>query len=291
MSHTRKVLFVMNRRSGRKKKTDRKALIEAFARREGIAATFFMMPKKNCEAGLKSVIAGSGPETVVAVGGDGTVSLVASTLLGSGIRMGILPAGSANGMARELEIPEDTEEALRIVGQGKTLWCDLVQVNGNHVCMHLSDIGLNARVVKYFDEGRFRGFPGYTIALLKALKRRTTLKALIQTPGGTKSTEAMMVLFANASKYGTGATINHEGSLTDGLFEVVIVKKIGPAEIWKMFFGSKGFDPAHIELHQARSVVVETARPVHLQVDGEYLGKVSSVVARMLTVKLPVLVP
>ncbi len=291
MNEVRKVLFVMNRGSGRKKKPDRRPVIEAFTRQKGIAAEFFIMPKKGCMEQLRAALGKTSPDTVVAVGGDGTVSLVASILLGSRVRMGIVPAGSANGMARELDIPEDTDAALDIIWKAKTIACDLVQVNGNAICMHLSDIGLNARMVKYFEEGPLRGFPGYAIALVKAIRRKTKLNAVIQTPGGVKTTEAIMVLFANASKYGTGATINHKGSLTDGLFEVVIVKKIGPAEVWKMFFSTRGFNPKHIELHQASSVQVNTLKPVHLQVDGEYLGKVKAVEAKMLRDKLEVLVP
>src|SRR5687768_13727301 len=92
-----KILFVINKRSGRKK-TDRESIIREFMAKNGISAAYFEMPKKECAIRLKEAIAGHRPHTVVAVGGDGTVSLVAGEILGKGIRLGIVPAGSANGM-------------------------------------------------------------------------------------------------------------------------------------------------------------------------------------------------
>jgi diacylglycerol kinase (ATP) len=286
-----KTLFVINKRSGRKKNIDRESIIREYVKEHGLDAEFFLMPKKECEKALIDMLDRTRPGTVVAVGGDGTVSLVAEHLLKTGAKMGIVPAGSANGMAKELEIPEDTKAALDIIKKGKSIQSDLVMVNDRWLCMHLSDLGLNARLIKYFEEGPVRGFAGYCLALIKALKRKKNFRTTIQTRNGIKTVEAIMVLFANASKYGTGATINHEGSLTDGYFEVVVVKKIGPAEIWNMFFGKKGFDPAHIEVHQAKSVEVDTTRPSHFQVDGEYLGKMMKIRAVVLDKKLEVFVP
>ncbi len=285
-----RVLFVINKKSGRKK-IDREKIIREFCTEYRIQAHFYTLGKRNNEAGINEALQQFKPEVAVAVGGDGTVSLLAGLLAGTGIKMCIVPAGSANGMARELNIPADTVTALQLITEGKTLNCDLLQVNKKWLCMHLSDIGLNARLIKYFQEGPVRGFPGYALALLKALNRRDNLKISMQTRHEEVKREAMMLLFANAGKYGTGATINHEGRLDDGWFEVVVVKKIGPAEIWNMFFGKKGFNPQNIELFQARSINVETTRPAHLQVDGEYLGKTSSVTAEVLNDKLQVFIP
>lgn len=290
LAEKQKVLFVVNGRSGRKG-VDRLPLIKNWAEEEGVQAFFFEMPKKNCGQKLSEKLEEVKPSIAVAVGGDGTVSLVAGLIKKTPVKLAILPAGSANGMARELEIPEDTRKALELISQGRTIKSDLVLVNGEWLCMHLSDIGLNARLIKYFDQGPVRGLPGYALALIKALRRRQRLRITVQTPGGEKQVNALMVLFANASKYGTGATINFQCSLTDRLFEVVIVKKLGLAEIWKMFFGKRGFDPRNIEVLSATRVLVETEKPAHLQVDGEYAGKVTAVEAIILRETLEVFVP
>ena len=109
------------------------------------------------------------PQKIVAVGGDGTVSLVAKQLLGSSIPLAILPGGSANGMATELNIPKDPSSALDIIVDGKEKKCDVLKINENNICIHLSDLGLNARIVKYFDKNTMRGMWGYARMLIKIL--------------------------------------------------------------------------------------------------------------------------
>jgi diacylglycerol kinase (ATP) len=102
---------------------------------------------------------------------------------------------------------------------------------------------------------------------------------------------AVMVAIANASKYGTGAIINPDGNLYDGWFEVVIVRKLGIREVLKMFMKFQRFDPKKIEVISAKSVVIETSHRMHFQIDGEYIGRVNSVKAKILPAKLNLLIP
>ena len=80
------------------------------------------------------------PHQVVAVGGDGTVKLVAECVLNTPILLGILPAGSANGLAKELGIPDIPQKAIDVLVAGFTKKIHITQIN-NHLCIHLSDIG------------------------------------------------------------------------------------------------------------------------------------------------------
>ncbi len=116
---------------------------------------------------------------VVAVGGDGTVTLVAKQLLGTNLIMGILPAGSANGMAKELRIPEIPEDALDIIINGTMKCCDVIKINETDISLHLSDFGLNARLVKYFDESTLRGMWGYARMIFKVLWKGKLMNAHI----------------------------------------------------------------------------------------------------------------
>jgi diacylglycerol kinase family enzyme len=105
------------------------------------------------------------------------------------------------------------------------------------------------------------------------------------------SVKALMVVLANATKYGTGAVINPEGNLYDGKFEVVIMKKLAITELFKMWFRPSPFDPKKIRLFPATSVSIATKRKVDFQVDGEYLGKVNKVDAHILAGQLKLIVP
>lgn len=288
---SKKILFVINEGSGRKKNLNWKELIATYFEKLPHRLSFFTMPPKKAEEALEKMIVEIAPDIVVAVGGDGTVTFVAKKLMNKNIAMGILPAGSANGMAKELQIPDDPEKALEIVLNGVAKKTDLIAINEDKVCLHLSDLGLNARLIRYFEERSIRGQLGYSMALVKALYRRQPLSITVELKGKELKRQALMVIIANASKYGIGANINPRGNIHDGMFEVVIVNKLSFTEILKMFMKVRRFDPRFIEIFGATSASIETRRPEHFQVDGEYLGKTTQVKAKVLAGALLLIMP
>jgi len=292
MTHkVKRILFVINNGSGRKKNTDWKQIIDGYFAKLDFELDFFMMPVDDCEDKLKVRIRNYHADLVVAVGGDGTVTLVAKQVLAAGKPMAILPAGSANGMAKELNIPDDPLKALDILVNGEMRDTDLIRINDTEICLHLSDIGLNAQLIKYFEQGNIRGKIGYTFALIKALWRKKRMNVFVTTRSEEFERDASMLLIANASKYGTGAAINPKGSIYDGAFEVVVVRRLNLWQVLKMFLKFQRFNPRKIEFLQATSVRIETSRKMDFQVDGEYLGKVTKVEARCMPGALKLVVP
>lgn len=286
-----KLLFVINPASGVKAKPNWETIIRDFFKDLNHNIEFYLLTGKNDAASIKYWIEKLTPDRIIAVGGDGTVSALAKILLGSGIPMGILPAGSANGMAKELEIPDSVEGAMDVILNGKIEKSDVISINDNEICLHLSDLGINAQLIKYFQQGGRRGKWGYAKVLFKALWRRKLMHVTIELDDKNQETDAFMVVLANASKYGTGAVINPEGNLHDGLFEVVVVKKLSLAEFFKLFLSFTRFNPKKVELFQTRSVSIVTSRKIDFQVDGEYLGKVEKVDAKIIASKLDLLIP
>jgi len=291
MNQLSKILFVINHGSGSRKGVDWNGVIRNYFENLPYEIDFFLLPCDEAVEKLKKKIADWKPYRVVAVGGDGTVTLVAQQLRGTDMQMGIIPAGSANGMAKELEISEDASVALGIIVSGEIKKADLIQINDKHICLHLSDVGLNAQLVKYFQEGSVRGKIGYVRALIKALFRKQRMRVSVDFKDKEIQYSAVMVLIANASKYGTGATINPLGNIYDGVFEVVIVRRLGLLHILKMFLKYQRFDPKEIQVLQATAVNIETTHRVHFQIDGEYLGKLKTVKARILASQLNLLIP
>src|SRR5688572_2376693 len=100
-----KFLFIVNPSAGGKFKTDWQSNIIQYFKTKPHAIEFLLLSGKNDAASLDERINSLKPDRVIAVGGDGTVNFVAKKLLGTGIPLGILPAGSANGLARELKLP------------------------------------------------------------------------------------------------------------------------------------------------------------------------------------------
>lgn len=240
---------------------------------------------------LRRAVADLKPDRVVAVGGDGTVKIVAQHLLGTGLPLGILPAGSANGMARELSIPADIQGSLNVVVNGTPTPIDVISINDVDSCLHLSDIGLNAQVVRHYQQNNWRGMFGYGRSVVKSLLRRRQLRVEIDTGDERIQRVALMIVLANARMYGTGAVINPDGKLSDGRFEVVIFRRLTIWGILKMFWRYRPFDPKHIEIIPATSVTIETHRRAYFQVDGEYRGRINKISAHVLPGAITVLVP
>lgn len=274
-----KYLFVVNPGSGTNSADSWNDVISEFFKESGEAFEIYVLPDKIDTEQIKSHIKKFRPENVIAVGGDGTITLLANILAGTDTPLGILPGGSANGMAKELGIPLPPPEALKIIAEGIVKRFDLIKINNNGYCLHLSDIGLNAHLIKFFDEGKLRGKWGYGRVILKTLWHKHKMQVIVKTKDTEVRRNAFMVAMANATMYGTGAVINPEGKLDDGLFEVIIVRRLAFGALLKMLFKPGMFDPKKIEIIPCTSVEITTTKRMHFQVDGEYMGRVRFVKA------------
>ncbi|HEY1111978.1 MAG TPA: diacylglycerol kinase family protein [Chitinophagaceae bacterium] len=286
-----KILFVINPKSGTKKKEDWEAQIREYFKTSEHTMEFYLLTGKNDATSVAHHIETVKPDRVVSVGGDGTVKMVGELLQGTDIPLGIIPAGSANGMARELEIPVSLPEALTIAIEGKPRKIDAIRINGKEICIHLSDMGLNAMLVKYFEGSGSRGMWGYGRALLRVLWWKQKMYATITTDGGTVKRKAFMVVLANARKYGTGGNINPEGSIEDGFLEVVVLRRLNLVELLKALMTDRAFDPEKIEVIKTKRAHIHTLRRHYFQVDGEYKGRVREVRAEILPGALYIVMP
>lgn len=292
MTHEKKMklLFVINPVSGNNT-TDWASIIKTyFQDNNSVTFEILELPEKAEPAMIKKSIQSFNPEIAVAVGGDGTVKLVAECLLKTGVLLGILPAGSANGMARELGIPENSSEALSLLEKRNSKKIHATRVN-NYLCVHLSDIGFNAFLIKKFESLQVRGMIGYLKASAKVMFNNPMMSVEILVDNQKQKLRAAMIVIANATKYGSGAVINPVGRLDDAFFEVVVLKKISFSEIFKMTFLSSPLNPRKTEVFQTGSLSMRSVRKVHFQVDGEYMGKVNDVKAEIMPAALSVIVP
>ncbi len=283
-------MFAINAASGNND-IDYHAIIQDFFKdRSGFHATLFNCEGSDLKKCLKDKIAHEQPDIVVAVGGDGTVKLVAELVAGTDMKLGIIPAGSANGMAKELNISPEPLAALETLVSSQAHPIHLLKVN-NQYCIHLSDIGFNAYIIKTFEKLHQRGMWGYVKAAWKVLWRHSKMEAQFEINKQLVKRSAVMIVLANATSYGNGVAINPQGKLDDDLFEIVIIRKISIAEILKMRFSRKGFNPKKTEFYQVRSVKIHSKRKAHFQVDGEYIGKVNEVIAEIVPAVVNVVYP
>ncbi|RZM28861.1 MAG: YegS/Rv2252/BmrU family lipid kinase [Pedobacter sp.] len=279
-SESLKLLFIINPGSGSKDFNFKDHIAIYFAAKPQHEVSYYELPESCSKADLTKAIADAGADRVVAVGGDGTLKLVAEALLQKDTPIGLIPAGSANGMARELGIPDDPDLALDIVVNGRPKKIHAVIVN-EELCIHLADIGFNAYIIKKFDDLPQRGMLGYAKAAWQALWKHHKMEVEIHTVDEVVKSEAAMVVIANATMYGTGVQINPDGKLDDDVFEVILIKRYSAMEILKIKFTNLPFNPETIEIFKTSKLEIKSKHKTHFQVDGEYQGKVNTIKAKL----------
>lgn len=285
-------LFVINPVSGRTSNDDAIGTIHESMTSKGHESEILYTSGKNDDAAIVRQLEVSKPDIVVACGGDGTVQLVARNLIAKKIPMGILPLGSANGLAKALELPQDLEEALDVfTNDPHNVPLDLLKIN-DHVCIHLGDIGTNALLIKNYEHAGDKGMFGYAKHLISSIQDSELMHYTIITEERTFEKEGYMLTIANANKYGTGVRIS-EGSVSDGKFEICNVQKIDLESAVKagltalnLFVDKNMFS----DVISCIAAEIRIDRKVHLQIDGEYMGSFDNLRASVIPSALRVLV-
>ncbi|QIA09313.1 diacylglycerol/lipid kinase family protein [Draconibacterium halophilum] len=289
-----KLLFVINPVSGDIEKDDLKTQVRNFMKERDKQVEFFHTTGENDKQKITDKLEELQPETIVAVGGDGTCNLVAQTIVNKPIQMGILPLGSANGMASELNLPTTVDENLRLITTGKSKKTDVLKINEDHICLHLSDIGFNAQLINTFEESDSRGMFGYTKSFIEEFGNAQPASFEITLNDSTFSQKAFMVVLANASKFGTGAVINPEGKVDDGLFELVIIRPESFTEFLKMlvpFYTRRIHTLDFIDTYKCKKVQIKNPERQTLQIDGEIIGQPLQVNVEILPRRVEMIIP
>lgn len=285
----KRFLFVINHSSGRQT-VDWESIILSHFETLPFDVQFYRLPEKFTVSTVQSVIDTNNPDHVIAVGGDGTANLLATCIRNTRMALGIVPAGSANGMAKELGISEDTTTALKIIEKGFCKRISLLEIN-DRISLHLSDIGLNAYMLMEFEKRGKRGLIGYTVATMRVLGSKKRLNVDIHYNNKSVNVHADIILIANATTYGTGVVVNPVGRLDDNVFEVVVIKDLTVGDLLKSSLHTLRLDESKAEIFQTSEVRLHCKKPAHFQVDGEYVGEVQDINAKLLPDCLDVIVP
>ncbi|PWD98156.1 diacylglycerol/lipid kinase family protein [Marinilabilia rubra] len=280
-SEKRKVLFIVNPISGSNQKYRLTDEITRICEKHHLIAEFFKTTGENDKQKISKAIEKHAPDVVTAVGGDGTVNMVAGLLKNTGIKLAILPTGSANGMAYELNIPTNMDSAIGIIARNVSKRIDLLMINNQHLAVHLSDLGMNARIIKRFDREKIRGIYGYSRQFFKELKSPSKFKCIVQYKDRhPRKYKAVMVVMLNTHYFGTGAMVNPVGKIDDGKFEIVVIKPYPWYYIFRMFlafFSGRIHRLRHIRIISCSYAKITVTPPQDLQIDGEPTGEIRNI--------------
>lgn len=271
MKKRKHILFVINPISGGKKKKDfeKRALEELDSAR--YAADFAISEHPGHAFQLSSAAVLNGVDAVVAVGGDGTINEVASALKGTGVRLGIVPEGSGNGLALYLGIPLNERAAIKRLNRYESQTIDCGSINGQFF-FNMAGIGFDASVSDRFANDNIRGPIGYLKAVVSEISTYKPKKYVLTIDGETIEREAFMISVANSPQYGNNAYIAPQASINDGVLDICIIHKF-PMYTFPMMlfhlFNKTADQSEYVEIIPGRQIRIarETNDAVH--VDGE----------------------
>jgi YegS/Rv2252/BmrU family lipid kinase len=221
----RKIIYLINPISGTKGKSSLKELITHETGKRNIP--FEILPTAadgNYEL-VKQKIQKENVTDVVICGGDGTVNQVVQALADTGAQFGIIPMGSGNGLALAAGIPKASAKALEIIFTGKAVLTDGFMVNDHFACM-LCGLGFDAQVAHQFADHPKRGLSTYARLTTRHFFAAQPYPFTISANKLEFTTEAFFISIANSNQFGNNFTIAPQAVLSDGLLDVVIVKKI-----------------------------------------------------------------
>lgn len=293
-SKIQKILFILNPNAGVSDNQELEDKIKYHKDKSISESEIYKISVKPDKIKIRKVIQDIKPSIVIAAGGDGTVNMIASIIYETDILLGILPVGSANGMAYELNISTDLSEALDIIARCKTNSIDIIQINKKYISVHLSDLGMNARIVKRFKQAGERGLKGYFKQFIKEIKGPPVFTCKLSHNSRNVKLKALMIVIANARHYGTGARVNPTGNISDGRFEVIAFK---PLPYWYLFrlliafFMGNLHKQRFVKTIRCKEVSLSVSPEQELQADGELLENTSKVDAKIIPRSLKVIVP
>lgn len=212
-----------------------------------------------------------GYDMVVAIGGDGTVNEIASTLVNTDVQFGIIPIGSGNGLARGLGIPLNPIRAVRVLTIGSERRIDVGSVKG-HYFFTTAGFGFDAVLGKKFDESKTRGPAPYYVAGVKEYFAYEQPEFEVEINGEIRKSRALLVAVANVRQYGNNAIIAPNAVPDDGVLDLCFIRsmKFIPTifHLPKLFTGHIGKAPS-VELFQGKEFIIRRKSPKVFSLDGE----------------------
>lgn len=291
MNTIRHILFIINPFAGNTDKEELLWFVTQTIKNQHLGLIIYKTVGEHDERAITALLKQHSFDRVFVAGGDGTIHMVAGILVDYNIPLGIFPKGSANGLAHNLKIPDTKEEQLKVALSENILYLDVLKINEN-ICIHIADLGVNAELIKNFKEGNIRGKIGYVIKSIPTLLNTAYPFTFgINANGTTQTKEGAVLAIANALKYGTGATINPDGKMDDGFFEIIIFKKLNIVDIINTLTENNILDPDFAEVISTNKAEIICKSPVPFQIDGEYIGKITKLDISVLKQKIAVTVP
>ncbi len=229
-------------------------------------------------------------DVFVAIGGDGTISTVASKLVNSDKILAVFPAGSGNGFSNETNFSKNIDSLLTKLKKKDFKLVDSFSVNGN-LSINVSGVGLDGNIIEGFEHSE-RGFSSYIKITVEKYFKFKPIKVKFEEKYKQFDGEYMMVNVANSRQFGNNAYIAPQADMSDGKVEIALVKKFplpaGLSFAYQMF--TKSLKPSKYLQYISTSEISFSVDSEAWHLDGEYHKIKSPVEVKVLPKSLRILV-
>jgi len=222
-----------------------------------------------------------GYKIVIALGGDGTLEAVLRGLVGSKARLGIIPTGSKNNMAKSLGIPESLEEACNLIASKNTRKLDVGKVKVKNrkklYFFELTAIGLVAALYPKANklvDGKLSNLKDIALTLIN---HQPDPKVYLTLDDESKiEVKTMLVVVSNTPMFGDNFLVAPDASLADGLLDISVYPNFSKTELLAYYAKIRGEGYSaneKVQRYRARKLEVKAAPKMDVMADGVMLGK------------------
>src|SRR5690349_1263921 len=222
-----------------------------------------------------------GYSTVIAMGGDGTISAVVRGLAGSDVHLGIIPAGTENDIAASLGIPEDAKQACSLIASDHIRELDLAQISTKEkkkfIFFMVATIGLTSTLYPDVKDVPHGDLSNLKDAVMTFLQAKPDPKVFLTLDDDSRiEVETMLVTVTNTPLIGAKNLVAPDASMEDGLLDIAVYPNFSKAELLAYFAKSAHERPTadgKIQRYRARKIKIRTEPKLDIAAEGILLGK------------------
>lgn len=218
---------------------------------------------------------------VIAMGGDGTVEAVMRGMIGKKARLGIIPVGTENNIAKSLGIPKDLKEACDMVASDNVRKLDMGQIKTSKGkkfnFFEMATIGLSATIYPAANKFAISKLSTIKSAAMTLIHQETRPKFNLTLDNESKiEVETMVVMVSNTPMFGKNFLVAPNASLQDGLLDISVYPDFSKTELLGYYAAimDGGYSgDGKVQHYQAKKLKVKTSPKVDVMADGVELGK------------------
>lgn len=210
---------------------------------------------------------------VIIGGGDGTFGALAPFFAHSEVAIGVLPLGTGNAFAYDLDIPQDPLEACRVIGQGNIGFIDLGRIGDRYFVNHVA-AGASTLVSRSLSAGskRWLGKLAYLLAAIHAFPMIRSFEARLILDDEEVKATCMQIVAGNGRHHAGPFLLSPDASRSSGRLLVYWLASDERGRLLQLIRGLRSgehIEMPDVEMREVEHVRIETSRPIGVSIDGE----------------------